>query len=68
MATAARRSALESGRLEAQRFVNYMKLKKEAAHQKARLDRAEQLKKKAGEKRLARDIKDLYKNRKGGKR
>lgn len=62
------RAALENGALARPRYDNYLKLKQEAAHQKARVDRAEQLKKKAGEKRLAKDIKNFYKARKGGKR
>jgi len=54
------RAALESGALEAARYNSYLKMKKEAAHQKARADITEQLKSKAGAEKLARAIKNFY--------
>lgn len=60
------RAALDGGSLAEARYTNYLKMKKEAAHQRARADIAEQLKRKAGAKKIARAIKELYKDRDSG--
>jgi len=57
------RAALEAGALDAARYGNYLKMKKEAAHQKARNDLTAQLKRKAAARKLSRDSKSLFKNR-----
>ncbi|HAH31026.1 MAG TPA: ribosome small subunit-dependent GTPase A [Elusimicrobia bacterium] len=56
------RSALDLGILTQARYANYLKMKKEAAHQKARASLTEQLKRKAGAKKLSRAIKNFFKD------
>jgi ribosome biogenesis GTPase len=55
--------ALEAGTLDRSRYLNCLKMKKEAAHQKAKTDQAEQLKHKAGAKKISKAIKNFYKYR-----
>lgn len=57
------RAALEAGALDAARYDNYLKMKGEAAHQKARNELTAQLKRKADARKLSRAAKALYKDR-----
>ncbi|MCX5785245.1 MAG: ribosome small subunit-dependent GTPase A [Elusimicrobia bacterium] len=60
-------AALESGILARARYTNYLKMKKEAAHQKTRADLTEQLKRKTRAKKISKAAKNFFKNRQEGK-
>ncbi|HNW45726.1 MAG TPA: ribosome small subunit-dependent GTPase A, partial [Elusimicrobiales bacterium] len=57
------RAALETGALDQARYDNYLKMKGEAAHQKARSEITAQLKRKAEAKKLSRAVKRYFKDR-----
>lgn len=57
------RAALEAGALDAARYDNYLKMKKEAAQQKARTDLTAQLSRKAAARKLSRAAKSYFKDR-----
>ena len=61
------RSALEAGILTRARYTNYLKMKKEAEHQKARADLTEQLKRKTKAKTISKAAKNFFKNHQEGK-
>ena len=54
--------ALESGTLDRARYLNCLKMKKEAAYQKAKTTQDEQLKRKAGAKKIAKAAREFFNN------
>ncbi len=67
-ASCAVREALDSGELDREHFKNYLKMREEASRLKAKMDIAERLKRKAGDKRFSKMQKDVMKHKRGGSR
>lgn len=62
-ASCAVRAAIDSGELDRSHFENYLKMRQEASRLKAKMDIAERLKRKAGDKRFSRMQKDVLKRK-----